>query len=68
MARPIRIELYGEFVKARMDVEVDTLKSFVFSEDDNDDVKLPKLTPEHPSFSKSRKMKLILLSISTKRI
>jgi len=49
MVSVIRIELYGKYVLARMDIEQKALVDFVYSE--NDDVTLPNLTPQHPLLS-----------------
>jgi hypothetical protein len=44
MLKPIRIELYGEYVLARMDISQKALLDFVESEDDVKEV-MPELTP-----------------------
>ncbi|SNZ14539.1 hypothetical protein SAMN05421503_2461 [Terribacillus aidingensis] len=50
MLRPIRIELYGEYVLARMDISQKALLDFLDSEDDDQEV-MPELTPQHPKLA-----------------
>ncbi|PAD36317.1 hypothetical protein [Terribacillus saccharophilus] len=46
----IKIELYGEYVKARNEVSKERLLELIDSEED--DIQFPELTPKHPLFRK----------------
>jgi hypothetical protein len=50
MLKPIRIELYGEYVLARMDISQKALLDFVEGEDDDKEV-MPELTTQHPQLT-----------------
>jgi hypothetical protein len=50
MVGVIRIELYSQYVLARMEIEQQALLDFLDSEDDEKEV-MPELTPQHPKLA-----------------